>query len=58
MSVFFWRYFNVPENWAYVGSWPSIALLTMTTLPEIAYPFMYKKIEREMESAGDDKKRL
>ena len=29
LLVFIWRYINVPKNWSYVVSWPSI-LLWMT----------------------------
>jgi hypothetical protein len=50
MSVFLWRYINVSENWAYVASWRSIALLRLTLIPEIAYPFTYKKVEKDMQS--------
>ncbi|KAF1843388.1 uncharacterized protein K460DRAFT_288685 [Cucurbitaria berberidis CBS 394.84] len=39
--VFIWRYINVPENWAYVGSWWSIGGMIVTLLPETVYPFFY-----------------
>lgn len=40
-GVFLWRYLNVPENWAYVGSIWSTALIGLTLLPETIYPFVY-----------------
>ena len=40
-AVFLWRYWNVPQNWEYVG-WPSsIWIMVLTLLPETIYPFMY-----------------
>lgn len=51
ISVFAWRYINVPQNWGYVASWPSIALLTVTIIPEFVYPFAYWRAERLMEEA-------
>lgn len=40
-GVFFWRYWNVPQNWAYVGSSWSIWTIMLTLLPEVVYPFVY-----------------
>lgn len=40
-AVFLWRYLNVPENWAYVGSVWSIGIMVLTVAPEIVYPFFY-----------------
>ena len=39
-GTFFWRYLNVPENWAYVGSSWTIVIALFTILPEAAYPFL------------------
>ncbi|CBX90948.1 hypothetical protein LEMA_P059820.1 [Plenodomus lingam JN3] len=39
--VFIWRYVNVPENWSYVNTWPSIGGMVITLLPETVYPFFY-----------------
>jgi hypothetical protein len=38
-----WRYLNVPQNWEYVGSSWSIALVVATILPEVIYPYVYIK---------------
>ncbi|KAF1960750.1 hypothetical protein CC80DRAFT_489013 [Byssothecium circinans] len=51
-GVFIWRYVNVPENWAYVGGFWSVALMAATLFPETIYPFVYlwaygKERERE-----------
>ncbi len=56
MAVFFWRYINVPQNWGYVVSWPSIALLILTVIPEILYPFVFRNLERKLKEAGAEKK--
>ncbi|KAL6232070.1 hypothetical protein BDW75DRAFT_233098 [Aspergillus navahoensis] len=40
-SVFIWRYINVPQNWEYVGSFWSIAVIAATLVPETVYPFLY-----------------
>ncbi|KAL4763658.1 uncharacterized protein BDW70DRAFT_131275 [Aspergillus foveolatus] len=40
-GVFSWRYLNVPQNWEYVGSFWSIAIIVATLLPETVYPFLY-----------------
>ncbi|PIG81699.1 hypothetical protein AARAC_010536 [Aspergillus arachidicola] len=40
-GVFFWRYLNVPQNWAYVGSAWSIWIIVLTLIPETLYPFVY-----------------
>jgi len=39
--VFIWRYYNVPENWSYVGNWWSVGGMIVTLLPETVYPFVY-----------------
>ena len=58
MSVFLWRYLNVPENWSYVASWPSIALFTLTLAPEVAYPIVYNKVEKDMQNRRATKKKI
>ena len=40
-GVFLWRYLNVPENWSYVRSPWSIAIMVLTLLPETIYPIIY-----------------
>lgn len=40
-GVFFWRYWNVPQNWGYVGSTWSIGTIVLTLIPETIYPFYY-----------------
>ncbi|KAL2835290.1 hypothetical protein BDW59DRAFT_168525 [Aspergillus cavernicola] len=40
-GVFIWSYLNVPQNWQYVGSFWSIAIMLATLLPETVYPFLY-----------------
>ena len=40
-AVFAWRYVNVPQNWGYVGSKISVAVIVLTMLPETVYPFVY-----------------
>lgn len=40
-GVFFWRYLNVPQNWEYVGSFWSLAIIAATMLPETVYPFLF-----------------
>ncbi|OOF95310.1 hypothetical protein ASPCADRAFT_169814 [Aspergillus carbonarius ITEM 5010] len=40
-GVFFWRYWNVPQNWSYVASVWSVAVIVWTLLPETVYPFVY-----------------
>jgi len=39
--VFIWRYYNVPENWSYVGNWWSVGGMIVTLVPETVYPFVY-----------------
>ncbi|KAF2817673.1 uncharacterized protein BDZ99DRAFT_505294 [Mytilinidion resinicola] len=59
ISVFIWRYLNVPQNWAYVGSWPSIALVTVTIIPEVVYPFAFIRAERKMiEKEKEEKEKI
>ncbi|KIW05050.1 uncharacterized protein PV09_04205 [Verruconis gallopava] len=57
-GVFMWRYLNVPQNWEYVGSWWSIALVAVTIFPEIIYPYYYIKMHQKTitSSAKEDKK--
>ncbi|KID94333.1 hypothetical protein MAJ_09692, partial [Metarhizium majus ARSEF 297] len=52
MAVFFWRYLNVPQNWAYVVSWPSIVLVVLNAVPELMCPFLYRRAERKMREAA------
>lgn len=40
-GVFFWRYYNVPQNWEYVGSIWSVGTIIVTLIPETIYPFLY-----------------
>ncbi|KAF4159635.1 hypothetical protein CNMCM8927_002885 [Aspergillus lentulus] len=40
-GVFLWRYFNVPQNWAYVWTPWSIGIIIATLIPETIYPFVY-----------------
>lgn len=47
-GVFMWRYMNVPQNWEYVGSWSSIALVIVTIFPEVIYPYFYIKTHNKM----------
>ncbi|PPJ60279.1 hypothetical protein CBER1_01264 [Cercospora berteroae] len=42
--TFFWRYWNVPENWPYVGSYLSVAIIAVTMIPEVIYPFVYIQV--------------
>lgn len=56
-AVFVWRYVNVPQNWEYVVSWPSIILLTLTVIPEIIYPFLFRITEQKMIRAATEEKR-
>jgi len=48
-GVFLWRYINVPENWSYVGTSLSTALIVLTVLPELFYPFVYLRVHRSLE---------
>lgn len=53
-----WRYMNVPQNWEYVGSWASIALVVVTIFPEVIYPYVYIKThERMVEKETREKKK-
>lgn len=47
--MFFWRYWNVPQNWEYVGSPLSVGIIILTLIPETIYPFVYIKIHNEKE---------
>lgn len=38
----------MPQNWAYVGSWPSITIVILTIIPEVVYPFAFFGTERKM----------
>jgi len=40
-GLFFWRYWNVPENWGYVGSGWSVGLIGVTLAAEGVYPWVY-----------------
>ncbi|KAF2181302.1 hypothetical protein K469DRAFT_589944 [Zopfia rhizophila CBS 207.26] len=46
-GVFFWRYLNAPQNWSYVGSFWSIAIIVITLIPETAYPFVYAYVNHK-----------
>ncbi|KAI5370033.1 Putative terpene cyclase PaxB [Septoria linicola] len=48
-GTFFWRWWNVPENWEYVGTFWSIACIILTMLPEVAFPFVYIKVHLDQE---------
>lgn len=48
-GVFLWRYINVPENWLYVGTSLSTALIVLTVLPELFYPFVYLRVHNRLE---------
>ncbi|BCR82749.1 uncharacterized protein ACHE_10151A [Aspergillus chevalieri] len=48
-GVFFWRYWNIPQNWEYVGSPLSVGIIILTLIPETIYPFVYIKIHNEKE---------
>ncbi|KAM3419169.1 hypothetical protein BST61_g5113 [Cercospora zeina] len=47
--TFFWRYWNVPENWSYAGSNLSIAVIAVTMIPEVVYPFVYIQVHLDQE---------
>ncbi|KAL4779839.1 hypothetical protein BJX76DRAFT_66688 [Aspergillus varians] len=49
-GVFIWRYLNVPQNWEYVGSFWSIAIIVATLLPETVYPFLFIWVASENEA--------
>jgi hypothetical protein len=54
--VFAWRYLNVPQNWSYVGSGVSVAVIALTMIPETIYPFVYiwvHKTKKEKTAKGD-----
>ncbi|KAK5125291.1 hypothetical protein LTR08_005368 [Meristemomyces frigidus] len=46
-AVFIWRYMNVPSNWSYVGSRWSIALMVVTLVPEVIWPFVFLRVYRQ-----------
>ncbi|KAL3473153.1 hypothetical protein BJX99DRAFT_234167 [Aspergillus californicus] len=46
-GVFIWRYLNVPQNWGYVGSFWSVAIIVATLIPETVYPFVYIWVYKE-----------
>jgi hypothetical protein len=48
-SVFIWRYMNVPENWAYVGSIWSVGVMLLTIISEMIYPFVYIWVRMQKE---------
>ncbi|TKA26369.1 hypothetical protein B0A50_05148 [Salinomyces thailandicus] len=52
-SVFFWRYLNVPQNWSYVGSPLSIAVIALTMLPETFWPYFYISLQRGSKAKGE-----
>ncbi|PYI05500.1 hypothetical protein BO78DRAFT_398026 [Aspergillus sclerotiicarbonarius CBS 121057] len=52
-GVFFWRYWNVPQNWSYVASVWSVAVIVWTLLPETVYPFVYIWVYRTSKVKGE-----
>lgn len=48
-GVFFWRYYNIPQNWEYVGSFWSVGTIIVTLIPETIYPFVYLAIHNAKE---------
>jgi hypothetical protein len=51
-----WRCLNVPQNWSYVGSWWSVALVVVTIFPEVIYPYVYIKTHQKMIDGEKQKK--
>jgi len=49
LGVWVWRYINVPENWSFVNSSASIAILFLAILPEFLYPFVYIRLYKQTE---------
>ena len=41
ISVFLWRYLNVPENWAFVGNPWSIFLVSLWLVGDLLYPCIF-----------------
>ncbi|GAQ36242.1 hypothetical protein AtubIFM56815_005584 [Aspergillus tubingensis] len=52
-GVFFWRYWNVPQNWEYVASVWSTVIILWTLLPETVYPFVYVWVHRTSKVKGE-----
>ncbi|KAJ6041583.1 uncharacterized protein N7446_010533 [Penicillium canescens] len=52
-GVFIWRYLNVPQNWEYVASPWSIAIMVLTLLPETIYPFCYVWVYKVQKVKGE-----
>ncbi|PLB40354.1 uncharacterized protein BDW47DRAFT_123848 [Aspergillus candidus] len=52
-GVFFWRYWNIPQNWSYVGSPWSVWIIILTLVPETLYPFVYYKVHNQMKLKGE-----
>ncbi|EHA26925.1 hypothetical protein CBS63078_4790 [Aspergillus niger] len=52
-GVFFWRYWNVPQNWEYVASVWSTGIILWTLLPETVYPFVYVWVHRTSKVKGE-----
>ncbi|GKZ35038.1 hypothetical protein AbraIFM66950_005478 [Aspergillus brasiliensis] len=52
-GVFFWRYWNVPQNWEYVASVWSTGIILWTLLPETIYPFVYVWVHRTSKVKGE-----
>jgi hypothetical protein len=43
-GLFFWRWWNIPQNWAYVGSFWSVTLIGLTLAAEAVYPIIYIRV--------------
>ncbi|KAH9819405.1 hypothetical protein Tdes44962_MAKER05243 [Teratosphaeria destructans] len=49
-AVFYWRYWNLPQNWTYVGSIWSPVIIIATLIPETIYPFVYYRVHQQQQS--------
>lgn len=52
-AVFFWRYWNIPQNWEYVNSPLSIWIIVLTLIPETIYPFVYIWVHKTPKAKTD-----
>ncbi|KAL9128067.1 MAG: hypothetical protein Q9217_003178 [Psora testacea] len=43
-GTFWWRYLNVPENWGYFVSPPSLVLMAASSTADLIYPVVYHKV--------------
>jgi hypothetical protein len=57
-GLFYWRYINIPENWAYVGSPWSVWLIGLTLLAEAIYPFVYIYVWMSGDRRHSEKKKI